>query len=382
MAISRRTLLARLGAAAAVVAAPRPAAGSVRAVPRGPATDTVRPGGTIRLNRNENAYGPSASVIAAMRDGALHDTCRYPDVETEALRRTIAKFHDVPVEHVVLGCGSSEILRMSIDAFAGPRKTVVAARPTFDVLGAYARRAGAEIVSVPLRRDYSHDLDGMHARTDGATGLVYVCNPNNPTGSLTRRQELEAFVRELPAATHVLIDEAYYDYVGGSSEHASFIDRRFDDPRVIVTRSFSKIHGLAGLRIGYAIADPDTARELASERLSDGVNVVAARAAAAAIQDAGYIRASVSRNMDDRQEFFNQANARMLRPIDSVTNFVMLHTGGRAAPVVEHLRKHNILVAGDIPGFDGHIRVSMGTRPEMREFWRAWDRMPGHRMSM
>src|SRR5262245_19479145 len=112
MAISRRTLLARLGAAAAVAAAPRPAAGSVRALPRGPATDTVRPGGTMRLNRNENSYGPSASVIAAMRDGALHDTCRYPDVEIEALRRTIAKFHGVLAEDVVLGCGSSEILRM------------------------------------------------------------------------------------------------------------------------------------------------------------------------------------------------------------------------------------------------------------------------------
>src|SRR5439155_21580299 len=152
------------------------------------------------------------------------------------------------------------------------------------------------------RRDYSHDLDGMRARTDAA-GLVYICNPNNPTGSLTRRHELEAFLRELPATTHVLIDEAYHDYVGESSEHVSFIDRPLDDRRVMVTRSFSKIHGLAGLRIGYAIAAPDTARALASHRLSDGVNVLAARAAAAALQDAEHVRTNVSRNMDDRQEF-------------------------------------------------------------------------------
>lgn len=122
--------------------------------------------------------------------------------------------------------------------------------------------------------------------------------------------------------------------------------------RVIVTRSLSKVHGLAGLRIGYAVAAPDTARELASHRLSDGVNVLAARAAAAALEDAEHVRTSVNRNTDDRQEFLNQANARMLRSIDSLTNFVMLHTGGPAVPVVEHLRKHNILVAGNIPGFD------------------------------
>ena len=383
MPISRRTLLARLGAgAAAAVAAPRIAADSIGTPARGATTDTVRPGQTIRLNRNENAYGPSSSVIAAMRDAASNAACRYPDVEVEALRRTIARFHGVPIEHVVLGCGSAEILRMAIDAFAGPRKTLVAALPTFDVIGAYAQRAGAEMVAVPLRRDYSHDLDGMRARTDAATGLVYVCNPNNPTGSLTRRQELEAFLRQLPATTHVLIDEAYYDYVGESSEHASFIDRRLDDRRVIVTRSFSKIHGLAGLRIGYAIAAPDTARVLASHRLLEGVNVLAARAAAVALEDAEHVRTSASRNTDDRQEFLNQANARMLRSIDSLTNFVMLDTGGPAVPVVEHLRKHNILVAGDIPGFDAHIRVSLGTPSEMREFWRVWGLMPGHRMSM
>src|SRR2546425_9913099 len=265
MPVSRRTLLARLGAgAAAAVAAPRIAAGSIRTPARGPTTDTVRPGQTIRLNRNENPYGPSSSVVAAMRDGALSAACRYPDVEVEGLRRTIARFHGVPMEHVVLGCGSAEILRMAIDAFAGPRKTLVAALPTFDLIGAYAQRAGAEMVAVPLRRDYSHDLDGMRARTDAATGLVYICNPNNPTGSLTRRHELEAVLRELPATTHVLIDEAYHDYVGESSEHVSFIDRPLDDRRVMVTRSFSKIHGLAGLRIGYAIAAPDTARALAS----------------------------------------------------------------------------------------------------------------------
>jgi histidinol-phosphate aminotransferase len=178
----------------------------------------------------------------------------------------------------------------------------------------------------------------------------------------------------------VLVDEAYHDYVGQSADYASFIDRPADDPRVIVTRSFSTVHGLAGLRVGYAIAAAQTARTLASHRVSDCVNVVAARAAAAALDDPEYVRMSVVRNADDRQEFLNQANARMLRSIDSLTNFVMLDTGRPSRVIVEHFGAHHILVSGPIEGFGTYIRVSLGTAVEMREFWRVWDLMPGGHM--
>jgi histidinol-phosphate aminotransferase len=248
-------------------------------------------------------------------------------------------------------------------------------------------------VGVPVKRDYTHDLNGMLARIDAETRLVYICNPHNPTGRVTRRQDLEAFLRALPATTVVLMDEAYHHYVGESSDYASFIDHPFGsgdgrvaqgepfDSRVIVTRSFSKIHGLAGLRVGYAIAPVHLARVLASRTLPDGVNVVAARAAAAALDDIEQLRRSVSRNTDDRQEFLNQATARMLR-LDSVTNFVMLDTGRGAVEVVEHFRTHGILVSGPLHGFDQAIRVSLGTPAEMREFWRVWDLLLGHTMSM
>jgi histidinol-phosphate aminotransferase len=341
--------------------------------------ETSRAGEPIRLNRNENAYGASENVMAAIRDTTLTAARRYPDVEAEALRRKIAGCHRVAPDHVVLGCGSSEILRIAIDALVGAQKTLVAALPAFESIGGWAQRAGAKVVGVPLRRDYTHDLDGMLARIDEETRLVYICNPHNPTGRVTRRQDLEAFLRKLPASMVVMIDEAYHHYVGESSDYASFIDLAVDDSRVIVTRSFSKIHGLAGLRVGYAVAPPHLGRVLASHQLSDGVNVVAARAAAAALDDTGYVRTSVNRNTDDRQEFLNQATARMLR-LDSVTNFVMLDTGHAAVEVVEHFRTHGVLVSGSIPGFDQNIRVSLGTPPEMREFWRIWDLMIGHRM--
>jgi histidinol-phosphate aminotransferase len=408
MAISRRTLLGRLGAGAAALAAESRLVAASMTVTSGARPDaTARSVGPIRLNRNENPYGPSPAVLAAIRDAASAAASRYPDVEAEVLQRKIAAFHRLAPEQVVLGCGSSEILRTAIDVLVGPGKKLVTAVPTFEPIGAWARRAGAEVVGVRVGRDYTHDLDAMLARIDAETRLVYICNPNNPTGRLTGRRDLEAFLRKLPPACVVLMDEAYHHFVGESSESASFIDRPFDsgdqgvaqgrpfdsgdqgvaqgrplDGRLIVTRTFSKIHGLAGLRVGYAVAAIPMARVLTAHAPGDGVSVVAARAAAAALDDTGHVRMSVKRNMDDRQEFLNQATARMLR-LDSLTNFVMLDTGRPAVEAVEYFRKHGILVAGPVPTFDKDIRVSLGTPADMREFWRVWDLMTGgHKMSM
>jgi histidinol-phosphate aminotransferase len=368
--------------AAAAIAAPAFAEASVSATRAAfvESPGAIKPAGPIRLHKNEGAYGPSDRAIAAMQEAAVNGASRYPDVESEALRTKIASLHGVTTDSVVLGCGSSEILRMAVDAFVGSRRTLVSAWPTFELIGRHAQRVGAEVVAVPLTRSYAHDLDAMLARSDGATGLVYICNPNNPTGTLTRRPELEAFLRRLPATTYVLMDEVYHPYVGESADYASFIDRPVDNPRLIVTRSFSNACGLAGARVGYGVAAPQTARLLAPGRLPEDVNVLAAAGAIAALDDADHIRLNVQRNADDRQEFFNQANARMLRPIDSQTNFVMLNTEQPAVEIVEHFRTRGVLVSGPFPAFDTHIRVSLGTPEEMREFWRTWDLLPVHHM--
>jgi histidinol-phosphate aminotransferase len=383
MSISRRAVLRRIGAATAGAAvAPSLASAPFDAFAEARATiDAERAAGPIRLNRNENAYGPSAKTIAAMQLAA-RSANRHPEADADALRAKIAALHRVTPDQIVLGCGAGEILRMAVDAFVGPRRKFIVARPTFDAPADYARRSGANVIDVPLTKNYAHDLEAMLAHCDAAGGLVYVCNPNNPTGSLTRRQDIEAFVRKLPAATSLVIDEAYHHYAGASSDYASFVDRPIGDGRVIAARSFSKIYGLAGLRVGYAVADAKTARRLASFALTEGVNVVAARGASAALDDTDHIRLSVKRNEDDRQEFFNQANARMLRAIDSRTNFVMLNTGRPGVDIVEHFKKHNVLIARPSGGFETYVRVSLGTQAEMREFWRVWDLMPAHKMSM
>ena len=285
-------------------------------------------------------------------------------------------------DRVVLGCGSTEVLQMAIAAFAGRGKTIVTARPTFETVAQLARRAGSRIVDVPLKKDHSHDLEAMRERVDARTGLIYICNPHNPTGSLTRRQDIDAMLKTLPAHVQVVVDEAYHEFVGEAADYRRLIDRT-DQPSVIVTRSFSKIHGLAGLRVGYGIAAAPTAARLRAHASSGDVNIIAARAAEAALGDIEHVRARVNRIADERQEFLNHANARMLRSIDSLTNFVMLATGRPSAQVVDHFAKHRVLVAGPIPGFDKYIRVSIGTPAEMHEFWRVWDLMPGgHMMHM
>jgi histidinol-phosphate aminotransferase len=378
MTISRRHLLRQLGAAAAAAASlpGGPSLAESAAAAAGPHD------GLIRLDRNGNPYGPSPNAIAAMLDAALASDTRDPEMESAALRDRLARFHSVPQDRVVLGCGSGEILRMAADAFLGPRRSLIVAEPTFDSIRVYAQRAGADIVAMPLGHDYAHDLPAMLARSDTSTGLVYICNPNNPTGSLTRRRDLEAFIRELPETTHVLIDEAYHHYTGESGDYASFIDRPVDDDRVIVARTFSKMYGLAGLRVGYAVASPDAARRLAACWLVDGVNVVAARAAAAALDDQEYVAASASRNIDDRQEFVNQAHARMLKPIDSQTNFVLMNTERPAIDVIERFKRDGILLPPPVARFEKHIRVSLGRATEMQLFWDTWDLMNFRHSSM
>ena len=333
-------------------------------------------GGPPRRYDNENAYGPSPRALAAIREVAPSAANEYPDQRLKHLRSTIASIHNVPVEQVVIGCGSTEILRMAADAFLAPNRMLVTARPTCEVISDFAVARGAKVAAIPLSPRHSCDLPAMLAACSRATGLVYICNPNNPTGTVTRRQDLDDFLLRLPTGPAVVIDEAYHHYVGDSPESTSFLDRPAARDRVIVVRSFSKIHGLAGLRVGYAITSPDVAASLVAKGVQLGVSGVAAAAAAAAIEDRDHVSASLSRNTDDRQEFFNKVNARMLRAIDSQTNFAMLDTLRPAVEVVAHFARHGLVLPPPFARYSNHVRVSLGTPAQMDEFWRVWDLMP------
>jgi len=328
--------------------------------------------GPIQLNSNENAYGPSVKVVAAIR-AALQSVNRYPYPLYDALAGQIAQLHSVNPDRLLLGCGSTEILRMAAEAFLGPGKRLIQANPTFDAMEHYAKATGAEVVSLRLTSHFAHDLEAMSERLDESTTLVYICNPNNPTGTVTPRADLELFIKRLPTNSQILIDEAYHHYAGESELYQSFIDRPVHHERVIVTRTFSHVYGLAGLRLGYAVASPQVLQPMRAHATKQGVSSVVALAAMAALQDTDSVRDSVKRNANDRQEFRNAAMVRMLKPIDSQANFIMMDTHHPAQEVIEHFQKNQVLIGPHFPAMDTHIRVSLGTRPEMASFWRVWD---------
>jgi histidinol-phosphate aminotransferase len=381
MITSRRGFLRSLGAGtAAGLAVHWPLTGTSRAATLEPSPPMLDEG-LIRLNSNENAYGPSPKVAEIMKS-SMGSANRYPRMEYNGLVEQIAIRNKVKPEQVLLGCGSTEILRVAAFAFLGNGKQLIQASPTFEAIEHYARVSGAEIIYIPLTPSFAHDLTGMLARASSSTTLVYICNPNNPTASLTPRKDLEDFISKLPTSTFVIIDEAYHHYAGQSGMYASFIDRPLDDERVIVTRTFSKIYGLAGLRLGYAVGSPKVIQRMRKFATEDNINAIVTRAAVAALDDVNALNDFLQRNANDRQEFFNQAMARALKPIDSHANFVMMNTFHPADEVIQHFRKNNILIGRRFPALDSHIRISLGRSEEMREFWRTWDMLPYPKHSM
>jgi len=393
MGVNRRNLLKQIGTgiAATSLLVPRRASADVTGSPLELDSKVSRQHGEpIHLDRNENAYGASPKAIAAIRDTAK-GTNRYSD--SKILLKTLADYHSKASssisrvfnsEQFVIGCGSSDVLRMAAAAFLGPGSTLIMATPTCDLIAKYGRSRGATVIDVPLRNNHTHDLQGMlkHSSKSGATGLIYVCNPNSPTGTLTTREDLEKFLVEVSPKFQVVIDEAYHHYAGGSGAYTSFIDRPSDNPRVIVTRTFSTGFGLAGARVGYAVAAPSDAEKMAREGLPFALSRAGMFAASAALADREHIESCIDRNSNDRQEFMNQVNARMLRALDSHTNFVCLNVMRPAVEILEHYSKNNFVLAPLIPSMPTYLRISLGTPEEMREFWRVWDLLGSHPMSM
>jgi histidinol-phosphate aminotransferase len=246
----------------------------------------------------------------------------------------------------------------------------------------YARGTEAGVVSVPLARDFSHNLDAMLGHVNGGASLVYVCNPNNPTATLTPRGDLESFINKLPTSSYVLIDEAYHHYAGQSGMYASFIDRPIDNDKVVVVRTFSKVYGLAGLRLGYAIGSAKVLEQMRKFATEDSINAIASHVVGVALDDTVAVDQSVERNADDRQEFFNQAMGRALKPIDSHANFVMMNAFHPAQEIIDHFRRNNILIGRRFAPLDTYIRVSLGRPEEMRAFWSTWDMLPYPKGSM
>jgi histidinol-phosphate aminotransferase len=372
MASSRRDFLRSLGLGAAVGATHWPLAEVAAAAEPSRARKSD---GFIRLDSNENVYGPTARVGNAIRasTGLVN---RYPFMKYDEITERIAAFHQVKPEQVLFACGSTEILRVTACAFLGTGRQLIQAAPTYEAMEDYAKSVGSEVVAVRPDQAFAHDLPAMLAHAGASTGLVYICNPNNPTASITPRLDMETFISRLPATARVVIDEAYHDYATKSALYNSFIDQPLDDERVIVTRTFSKVYGLAGLRLGYAVAAPKVIAEMRKFVTQNSLNAIVAEVVSVALGDTAGVKEFIRRNRDDRQEFVNSAGVRMLMPIDSHTNFVMMNIQHPADPVIEHFKMHKILIGRHFPPMNDYIRVSLGTPDDMRAFWQIWDLIP------
>lgn len=334
----------------------------------------AEPGGPILLNSNENAYGPFPSVLAI--GNPFEGVNRYPDHHSDMISEKLAALYKVDVSRMLTGCGSTEILRMAAFAFTGAGRKLIMAAPTFEAIGEYGAVVQSDVVKVPLAANFAHDLGAMLKAAGSDAGLVYICNPNNPTGNLTPRTDLEDFIRKLPKNTRVLIDEAYHDFVPAGPDYASFLDRPMSDDRIIVARTFSKIYGLAGMRLGYGVAGKDTAAEMRKQRLQDSLNIFVMRCAMTSLDDSGAHQYAVRRNAADRDEFMRQAAARKLKTIPSSANFVMMETGRPIQTLIDSFAGKGIKVGRPFPPLAKQARISLGTPEQMNAFWRVWDELP------
>jgi histidinol-phosphate aminotransferase len=360
--VSRRHFAVSLGASlGATLARPLRAAAAPRPSPGG---------GLVDLSSNENPYGPSPAALEAMtRSQAV--ACRYPDEAEKATTEAIARLHGVSPDRVVLGAGSSEVLRLCDATFLGPGRTVVAAEPTFEAVLHYARVTTAEPVTVPLTADFRHDLPAMARACDARTGLVYVCNPNNPTGTIVTGDELLAFLEKVPATATVVVDEAYHHFVEAPAYRSALelVDRF---PNLVVARTFSKVYGMAGMRLGYGVASKANAEALRAHAAWSNVNVAVLVAAQASLADDGLVARQRERINGTRRWLVAELERDGRRTIPSETNFVMIDAGGDVEPLIEALAAQGVRVGRRFAALATWLRVTIGTPEEMQAFLKAF----------
>lgn len=337
--------------------------------------------GEIRVSSNENPVGPSPQAVAALL-GEFPQVMRYPFNSRKAdrnLKDAVAAAFKVKAENVVLGAGSGEILRNAARAFTTRSRHLVTAAPTFATCEETCKQIGHPVKSIPVDRGLRLDLGAM---VDAATGggLVFLCNPNNPTATVYGAKDVADFVAAVKRRspdTAILIDEAYHDYVADPSYKTS-LELALEHPGVFITRTFSKAHGMAGLRIGYAIGQAETIKALARYTLTYGANVLAIAAAMASLADSAYITQEAARNAAARKftlDFFARAG---YKATDSQTNFVFVDLGRPAKAFREACAASKVFVGRDFPPLEKtHSRISIGTLEEMQQATEVFARVLG-----
>jgi histidinol-phosphate aminotransferase len=321
----------------------------------------------VDLSSNENPLGPSPRAMAALRE-AVATVNRYPDASGTDLKAALAGKWDVRPEQIALGNGADEWMLLLCLAFAGPEDEVVMAHGSFISYLLRTAEVGAKAVRVPLR-EYTHDLEAMAEATTERTRLVFVCNPNNPTGTMVSAEQLEAFLQRIPERVAVVVDEAYYEYVSDGQRPRTLEAIRGGRENLIVLRSFSKVYGLAGLRVGYMLAHEKVIDYMERARPPFNVNSLAQVAALAALGDEEHVRRSVEANQAAKAFFCRALDALGVPYTPSHTNFLAVDVGRPASQVSGPLLERGFLTTAlDNWGVPHHLRFSFGTPEENEDF--------------
>jgi histidinol-phosphate aminotransferase len=335
-------------------------------VPGKPIEDVKRELGltsVLKLASNENPLGASPKALEAVRN-ALAETHRYPEPTSRALREAIAAKWHVGADEIFVGNGSDEIFRLLAETYVEPGDAVVSPRPSFSVYASVAHLVGARTVEVALR-GFDHDLERMAEEASRAR-LVFLCRPNNPTGTAFDAASFETFMHAVPADSIVVLDEAYAEFDDSGFDSRPFLARH---KNLVVSRTFAKAYGLAGLRLGYAIADADLLRPLFTTRDPFSVNRLAQEAGLAALHDEPHLRNTLETVRKGRAQIYEAAKAFGLSHTPSQANFVLLEIGDAATHVTDSLLKEGIIVRHtESFGLPRHIRVTVGTRADNDRF--------------
>lgn len=322
--------------------------------------------GSIKLASNENPLGPSPRALEAIR-GNLENLHRYPDGSCFYLRQHLCRRLGVSPSSIVLGNGSNEIIELAVRTFVQRGEEVLMAEPTFLVYGLMVQAVGGEVVRVPLK-NFTHDLESMVAAVTPRTRIVFLNNPNNPTGTVISREDFEEFRSRIPADILIILDEAYIEFADPERTFTG-LDYQEGEPAVVALRTFSKAYGLAGLRIGYGVAPPEVADFMNRIRQPFNVNALAQVAALAALDDEPFLQQTIKTVREGLDFLYRELAALEVQALGTETNFFLVDVARDARQVYEHLLRRGVIVrAMNAYGLDTHIRVSVGTSRENQRF--------------
>lgn len=327
----------------------------------------------VKLSSNENPYGPSERVLNAIKN-SFNDACRYPYEFIQELQKTLAKKHDVPVESIVITGGSNEALRITGLAISNKGGNIVAGQPTYLALMNYAEAWGAEIKWVPVDSDKGYDLKKIRESIDKETNMVFIANPNNPTGTLLNANSLADFCEDISKQTLVFCDEAYYDYINEKDYPSmDYLVRKGEN--VIISRTFSKVYGMAGLRIGYLVLKPELADGLFGKYSPYGrpnimaqTNVLAVAAASEALKDTDFYKFSLKKANEEKDKIYKLLDYLDLKYIKSSTNFVFFESKKHIDKLSAEMLEKGVRVGRPFPPFYDWCRISTGTSEEVDRF--------------